>query len=266
MPSTTPWLYQITSGAETGAFNMAMDDRLLEKLRTNTNASDQPILIVRTYQWSVPTLSYGVNQSEKEVLKLLNRYGYGSHNLKAWVRRPTGGRAILHGEDISFSFITNCPEICRLSLKESYAFLMGFVREAFNTLGVDLNDASASQREYTLSPVCFETKTPSDLLDQQGQKVAGCSQLRRKGGILQHGSAFIRPYKISPTMFTQALLKAVANEYGYETLPEFKMEAEEEALFLKPFDQRLKELCNEASEILEKASTTTGSHFVPASS
>ncbi len=255
-----PLIYQLSSGAETGAFNMAVDEILLEHLR----GLSQPALIVRTYEWCVPTLSYGVNQPEGEVFKLLERYGYGTGNLMDLVRRPTGGRAILHGEDLSFSFVTNMPELCRLPLKKSYAFLMAFVRTAFESLGVVLDDsknAESSERAYTLSPICFETKTPSDLLDAQGKKVAGCSQLRRDGGILQHGAAFILPYELQAEHLTQALFKAVASHYGEAYLPSFDLEE-----LVEPLNQRFRELRSESAGILAKASTTTGSHFTPASS
>ncbi len=255
----TPKLYQWVSGAETGAFNMALDETLLEWARSLPT----PALIVRTYGWCAPTLSYGVHQREQEILKLLKSYSpKGGSSITAVVRRPTGGRAILHDKDISFSFITNCPEICQMSLKESYGFLMGFVRRTLNSLGVSLTTSNASDRGYTLSPLCFETETPSDLLDVQGKKVAGCSQLRRNGGILQHGAAFLTPHGVSRTLFSQALFQEVACYYGQKHIAflSFKKTEWESILY-----GRIEELCRESAGILEKASTTTGSHLKPAS-
>jgi lipoate-protein ligase A len=116
-------LYRIDSGFQSGVFNMALDEALLEFVRRDL----VPRLIVRTYGWEVPTLSLGVNQAVRDIQFLMDFYGKPSP-VQAVVRRPTGGRAILHGEDISYSFITNDPAVLKLNLNDSYCIYAGLVR------------------------------------------------------------------------------------------------------------------------------------------
>jgi lipoate-protein ligase A len=119
--------------------------------------------------------------------------------------------------------------------------------------------SEAGGKDYLRSPVCFETHTPSDLLASDGQKLAGSAQLRRAGGVLQHGAAFLQPYQVQAKDFSQALFDTVAAHYS--TTPEAyplqaiqSLLAQLEAGYLKT-----------SGEILASASTTNGSHLEPAS-
>lgn len=255
-------IYTIQSGHRSGIYNMALDEALLEHVRNQA----EPLLIVRTYRWEVPTLSLGVNQQVRDIRFLLEFYGKHSgcaEPVKAVVRRPTGGRAILHGQDISYSFITNEPAVLRQSLKDSYAVYAGIVRDTLARLALAVNFTdSAGDRDYLRSPVCFETHTSSDLVGEDGKKLTGSAQLRRTGGLLQHGAAFLEPYGISEAQFYQALtestastLKQSAQPWPVTLLDNLEpLRLELEALYWK-----------ESGEILDSASTINGSHLVPAS-
>lgn len=254
-------IYRVQSGMETGRFNMALDEALLDWVRLQECF---PILIVRTYQWRVPTLSGGVHQSEPELLTLLKRYSRGQNQALDVVRRPTGGRAILHGDDISFSFITNAADVLKLSLMDSYFFFTALLKVALTACGVEVMDSEEMRRRaYTLSPVCFETKTPSDVVDMTGRKIAGCAQLRRSGGMLQHGAAFLKPFGVSEQNFSRALFQVVAENYGRATVPDFPAEASPG--FAGIFSRRLEVYTKESAGMLDKALTTAGSHLTPAS-
>lgn len=201
-----------------GVAQMALDEALLEWVRHQAD----PALITRTYTWSEPTLSLGVHQPERDYPDLARTYG--SH-IRAVVKRPTGGRAILHGKDVSFAFITNDPAILKQRLADSYGHFTGFVRRALKALGVPVEEtAEATGTGYLRSPVCFETRTPSDLKDGTGRKIAGSAQLRRQNGILQHGAAFLKPYGIEAPVFTGALFQAVAQHAGQNELAPFPLE------------------------------------------
>ncbi|MBY0450946.1 MAG: hypothetical protein K2X01_10015 [Cyanobacteria bacterium] len=219
-------LIVLESGAQSGAYNMALDEQLLEWARSKPPDSQQTsgspaILIVRTYQWEKPTLSLGVNQSDKELPALLKLYQpiQSGSDLEV-VRRPTGGRAILHGEDVSFSFITNIPLVLKLSLAQSYTLLTDWVQQALAQCGLDAySGITQNEREYLRSAICFETHTPSDLVERQsGMKVVGSAQLRREGGILQHGAAFLNPFGIQPCQFSQALFSTVQSVLAQQGL------------------------------------------------
>jgi lipoate-protein ligase A len=248
-------LNELNSGARSGAYNMALDDYLLERHRA---APEQPSLIVRTYGWTRPTLSLGLHQRTDDLPLLLRLYGADVD----LVRRPTGGRAIRHGEDISFSFVTNEPALLKQPLKQSYCVFIRFIKAALTNLGVEIAEACEQDgRAYTRSPVCFETQTPSDLTDKNGHKLVGSAQARRAGGILQHGAVFLQPYGISHQQFTQALFQAVAAHYGQASLAEYPAAFESDPVFLALQERYL----SEASGILASASTTSGSHLIPAS-
>lgn len=250
--------FQIESGPQTGACNMALDELLLETVR-QVPPETRPLLIVRTYEWVMPTLSLGVHQPERDLALLFARYG--CENV-SWVKRPTGGRAILHGEDIAFSFITNRPDLIHVPLKDSYCILTRFLKTALTQLGIAVADScESSDKAYLRSPACFETQTPSDLVDSSGQKLAGSAQLRRQGGLLQHGSAFIKPLGLDSARFSQALFDAVSAHYGEATLAPYPRADEA----LESLEVLIQRYSKESGDILARLSTTKGSHLIPAS-
>ncbi len=250
--------YWVPSFMAEGVDQMALDEALLEWL----HQTETPALIVRTYQWAQPTLSLGVHQNDRDTLAAYRFYS--ADKPVALVRRPTGGRAILHGADVSYAMVTNAPGILSLSLDESYCLMMTWVRQALESAGVPLvTSCETDTKQYLRSALCFDTKTPSDLTAPDGTKVAGAAQLRRKYGIMQHGAIFAAPFGVSAETVDQALFKLLS------------------ARVPKPFDildpNRTKALADqwammkdrystETSQIVMRLSTTAGSHFVPASS
>jgi lipoate-protein ligase A len=280
-PYMTPGLriLSLQSGVLSGIQNMALDEALLEAVR----AQSEPILIVRTYCWAEPTLSLGVNQQVRDIRFLLEFYRkqaasgqqHGAmqampsdsptegKSIQAVVRRPTGGRAILHGEDISYSFITNDPAVLKRSLKESYGIYADIVREALQRLALTVLSADdAGERDYLRSPVCFETHMPSDLLGQDGKKLTGSAQLRRVGGLLQHGAAFLAPFSITDDAFSQALFDATAQAFGQPVAP---FSPELLAGFETQYQALQEDYARVSGEILANVSTISGSHLAPAS-
>jgi lipoate-protein ligase A len=164
-----------------GAWNMAVDEAILEFAG---RGEVEPTL--RLYSWEPACLSIGYAQPFADVdTKQLN--------LKRWqvVRRPTGGRAILHIDELTYSMIGAFSEP-RLagSVLESYQRLSTALLTALQTLGISAQ-ALAKEKSSTASinpnPVCFEV--PSDYeITYQGRKLIGSAQARRKEGVLQHGS------------------------------------------------------------------------------
>lgn len=246
------------SGLLNGVDNMALDEGLLEWVRTQSS----PSLVLRTYGWQIPTVSLGVNQKVQDIHFLLRFYGK-DQPVSAVVSRPTGGRAILHGQDISYAFITNAPETLRLSLKASYSIYAGLTQRAFEQLGIQSRFAdSAGSRDYLRSAVCFETHTPCDLVSVTGQKICGSAQLRRSGGLLQHGAAFLAGYHIEEPLFFKALCSVVAEQFQEPVSVISLLQAQA----LVPNWLALQAAYRKSSvKILESASTTKGSHLVPAS-
>lgn len=164
-----------------GAWNMAVDEAILEFAG---RGEVEPTL--RLYSWEPACLSVGYAQPFADID--LNQL-----NLNGWqvVRRPTGGRAILHIDELTYSVIgANSEPRLAGSVLESYQRLSTALLTALQTLGISAQ-ALAKDKPSTAgvnpNPVCFEV--PSDYeITFQGRKLIGSAQARRKDGVLQHGS------------------------------------------------------------------------------
>lgn len=172
----------ISSNPAPGAWNMAVDEAILE---FTGNSKVQPTL--RLYAWDPPCLSLGYAQPSRDVDRT-------ALDLNGWhlVRRPTGGRAILHTDELTYSVIGPASEP-RLagSVLESYQLLSRALLAALQSLGIN---AQATNKENSVTPpnsdtnpVCFEAPSYYEITFN-GKKLIGSAQARRKEGILQHGT------------------------------------------------------------------------------
>jgi lipoate-protein ligase A len=171
--------------AARGAYNMAADAAILEGV---VEGSSAPTL--RFYDWEPACLSLGFAQRFDDIDE-------DARTEHGWdvVRRPTGGRAILHTDELTYSVIGPSDEP-RLAggVLESYRRLSEGLMQALRLLGLPVEQ----QPMHALgvmgngsgeldNPVCFEV--PSDYeITLHGKKIIGSAQARRKGGVLQHGS------------------------------------------------------------------------------
>ncbi len=172
------WRLLITPPAR-GAWNMAVDESILEHI-----GRGESIPTLRLYAWEPPCLSLGHAQpfADVDVVRL---------NERSWdvVRRPTGGRAILHTDELTYSVIApqDEPRVVG-SILESYNRLAGALLQAVRALGlpVEMKEDSGSNHEAP-NPVCFEVPSAYEIT-VNGKKLIGSAQARRKEGVLQHGS------------------------------------------------------------------------------
>lgn len=172
------WRLLITPPAR-GAWNMAVDESILEHIHRG-----ESIPTLRLYAWDPPCLSLGHAQpfSDVDVNRLKQR---------GWevVRRVTGGRAILHTDEITYSVIapSNEPRV-EGSVLESYNRLAQALLRAVQTLEipVEMKEGKASE-STTPNPVCFEVPSTYEIT-VNGKKLIGSAQARKKEGVLQHGS------------------------------------------------------------------------------
>jgi lipoyl(octanoyl) transferase len=169
----------LVSSPAGGARNMALDEALLRR------ASRTGETVYRVYAWSRPTVSLGRNQSARGCYDLELARARGI----AFVRRLTGGRAILHDREITYS-VTG-PETAFGSLRESYRTVNRLLLEALRTLGVDAREAEPSNRAPVpgLAP-CFEAPVAGELV-ADGRKLVGSAQVREANAFLQHGSILV---------------------------------------------------------------------------
>ncbi|MCS7259955.1 MAG: lipoate--protein ligase family protein [Anaerolineae bacterium] len=177
LPPAT-WRLLITPPAE-GAMNMAVDEAILHAL---ADGKGRPTL--RFYQWHPPCLSLGYNQPCSDVdTEACARLGY------TWVRRPTGGRAILHCDELTYSVIApeDEPRV-RGGITESYRRLSQGLLAGLRILGADVFQP---QEEKVLNApqgaACFDTPSNYEIT-VGGKKLIGSAQVRRRGQVLQHGA------------------------------------------------------------------------------
>jgi len=181
------WNY-IDSGYCSPSFNMALDEALL---LWHSEGKIGPT--IRFYGWSPPSLSVGYFQKiEKEI----NMEAVKSLNL-GFVRRPTGGRGVLHEHELTYSVIvTEQHEKMPASVTEAYRVISSGILEGFKNLGLDAYFAvpkTQEEKEALKNPrssVCFDAPSWYELV-VEGRKVAGSAQTRQKGVILQHGSILL---------------------------------------------------------------------------
>jgi lipoate-protein ligase A len=172
---TTRWRLILDDAAD-GAWNMALDEAILEAHRVGLSG---PTL--RLYRWAAPTLSLGYAQR------------CSPEQLAAWrvagatlVRRPTGGRAVVHAQDFTYSVVSSGlpPRV-----SDAYAVLSGGVVAALQSLGLEAGLAPG-RGAVTRSASCFASATPADLV-ANGHKVCGSAQVRRQSAVLQHGTLYL---------------------------------------------------------------------------
>jgi len=174
----TTWRSIITPPAR-GAWNMAVDEAILEEV---IRGASLPTL--RLYDWDPPCLSLGRAQPFKDVdILRLESHGWEV------VRRMTGGRAILHTDELTYS-VTGPEKEPRLtgSILESYNRLAKALLVAVQALGLPVEiEAGKADSNGQTNPVCFEVPSTYEIT-VGGKKLIGSAQARRKEGVLQHGS------------------------------------------------------------------------------
>jgi lipoate-protein ligase A len=163
-----------------GAWNMAVDEAILEAV-----GGDESFPTLRFYAWQPACLSLGYAQSIKDVDR--NRLAESGWGL---VRRITGGRAILHADELTYSVIAPYNEpLVAGNLLDSYNRIARALLMALQNLDMqaEINENTHGSNVDNTSPVCFEEPSAYEIT-VQGKKLIGSAQARRKQGILQHGS------------------------------------------------------------------------------
>lgn len=166
--------YQVLTGQE----NMRIDSDLLDS--AIENKLDYPIF--RLYAWKPACVSLGRNQKDD----FLDRSFLKENNIDV-VRRLTGGRALLHADEITYSFI--CPTLYLKNgehVVSSYKEISRILIGKFKTIGIDL-DFGSNKPVKTGFDYCMLISTGADLC-YHGKKLIGSAQCRKQGYILQHGS------------------------------------------------------------------------------
>lgn len=184
---------------------MAVDQALLEF------AAQQNCAVLRIYQWSEPTLSIGYFQRNQD------RQSHPPSEGLTWVRRASGGGAIIHHHDITYSL--SVPQrTSRLGAStELYDLVHGAWVEWLKQNGYPASKWSPQNRVQQGGDskpfLCFERRATGDIVVGE-HKLLGSAQRRIQGGMLQHGSLLIRTSGFSPQLIGLSNL-ACGNKWQY---------------------------------------------------
>jgi lipoyl(octanoyl) transferase len=178
----------IIDSSHDGAFNMAADQYLLRHCVSENQ------IIIRFYTWDVPTITIGYMQKAIQVLDTDKMF---QENVK-WVRRPTGGRAVMHYEDLTYSFMfPKSLKFMGSTVRESYNLITQRLIRGLNFAGItceahDSYDQLLELKREIKLP-CFLAPNRDEIM-VNGRKLVGSAQRRVTDSILQHGSMPLTDY------------------------------------------------------------------------
>lgn len=163
--------------AASPARNMAIDEALLRLVQ---------LPILRLYSWDQPCLSLGYFQKS------------ATASARLFVRRYTGGGLVEHGQDLTYSLIfPSTHPLTTAGTLSSYQKIHAALALALQQIGLPCSLATAQPSQD--HPACFLKPVPADILNPQGQKLAGAAQRRTKQGCLHQGSILLTS-PIPPTL------------------------------------------------------------------
>ncbi|MBU8870262.1 MAG: hypothetical protein KOO60_05220 [Gemmatimonadales bacterium] len=172
----------ILDGARTGALNMQRDSGLL----AGHAPGDDTVL--RIYRWNPSAISIGYNQDFSN----FDEKAAAAAGLEL-VRRPTGGRAILHAQELTYSIVGTSPgPLFGDSLHSSYELINRALLQFLESLGIRADISEGESRQDTRSLVCFKSAGRHEIR-VGGRKLIGSAQRRTGGVFLQHGSILTGP-------------------------------------------------------------------------
>jgi lipoate-protein ligase A len=173
----------ILDGSLDGARNMSIDAALLDEVER----SEAPKTIVRFYGWSSPTISLGRNQQIHKAVDV----DYCRTSGIDIVHRPTGGRAVLHDDELTYAVVSNDTEQFGDSIYGNYKRVSEALCLAYNRIGVPAVLAPETRKLSAMAndgdPPCFLSPSRYELT-VDGRKIVGSAQRRLRRSFLQHGS------------------------------------------------------------------------------
>ncbi|HWZ27701.1 MAG TPA: hypothetical protein VNX15_04015 [Gemmatimonadales bacterium] len=172
------WILLRDPAARSGSVNMAIDQALLEDAGRTGRA------FLRLYRWDPPCLSFGRNEPA------LTRYDRAEIERRgiAVVRRPTGGRAVWHDQEVTYAVAA--PIEAFGTLADGYRIIHERIARALRTLGVPTDVAPAARPAHIGAGACFASAVGGEVVGG-GRKVVGSAQIREGDAFLQHGSILL---------------------------------------------------------------------------
>lgn len=175
----------IVDPPNSGDWNMAADEVLLQ----NADRSGQGTL--RFYQWSEPTLSLGYFQSHDE------RHRHAASTACPLIRRSSGGGAIVHDHELTYSLTLPLQDRWSQNAEELYATVHNSLIETLRLQ--DIACVLHVGKPQTEAFLCFQRRAEGDVI-LKDNKIMGSAQRRTKYGILQHGSLLLQKSTVAPEL------------------------------------------------------------------
>jgi lipoyl(octanoyl) transferase len=179
---TEEWQLWVDEQPRPGWANMAIDHALLER------AERQGESWLRLYQWAPHCLSFGRHEpaTRRYDRERITELGFDT------VRRPTGGRAVWHAQELTYAVAA--PSVRFGSLHAAYLEIHGMVADALHGLGVGASLAPPVQTPALDTGPCFSQPAGGEIMIA-GRKVVGSAQFRQGDGLLQHGSILLEDHQ-----------------------------------------------------------------------
>jgi lipoate-protein ligase A len=177
----------INDDLDGGAWNMAVDEVLLER-------AAEGICTLRFYGWSEPTLSLGYFQAAAD------RQWHAPSLSCPLVRRDTGGGAILHDCELTYSLAIFAVHPLAANARALYRAVHNSLIECFRQWGIRARLFEGNATPPERNPfLCFQRRSEGDVLAGEA-KIAGSAQRRRRGAVLQHGSILLATSRFAPEL------------------------------------------------------------------
>lgn len=174
----------IRTGFSTGQENMDFD---MDRTRAVAEGTEMPMF--RLYGWEPWAVSLGANQKEEDINKdSCEKLGFDI------VRRPTGGRAVLHANELTYSVVLNLPN--EMTVHDLYREIHSVLLKSFHRLGIALEFEKAQPnfkefyKESAMSVSCFASSARYEI-SNESRKIVGSAQRLFGKTLLQHGSILI---------------------------------------------------------------------------
>jgi lipoate-protein ligase A len=188
--SVRTWRH-IRDGARPGALNMALDEAMARSVEGGR-------AVLRTYAWTRPTASFGRNEPARGLWSEPVAAGMGLE----FVRRPTGGRVVLHDSEVTYTVLVPARDMG--GPREAYRRINAALAEAMRGLGADVDAVGSVARPGPPAPrpdaeprtlpldagPCFQSPAEGEVV-AGGRKLIGSAQARVGGALLQHGSIIL---------------------------------------------------------------------------
>lgn len=173
-----------------GFDNMAIDEALMQSVGQQSLAGEtDPVL--RFYQWDQPTLSLGYFQSFQD------RAQHPSSLDCQWVRRNSGGGAIMHHHELTYSLTVPLNHPWATCTAKLYSLMHDTLIQALESAGLNAVKNEILQKPLEVNFLCFQRRAPNDVLIE-GEKICGSAQRKKHHAISQHGSVILETSAFAP--------------------------------------------------------------------